>query len=845
MKRQTDAFTLPSPPSKRQRLSSPTYEQQVGDISAEDLDAFDETEARLSQLSNGEPRGRDDPDNPFAPATGFASASKLACVSLHRSSSPELPPEQDYDAWFKPADNVPEVVSFQTARSAAGFALASGFGKASGKGTLQPSSAAMAKAQEKMETWKDKTTVTESQGGAENMFKAASSMQRMGSPERTALRRVENVSNSPGTPSPAESSRSSIPAPKFSSPLSLLAPKGKGFKAPTFVSSPLNPRRPPTSSLANPILATPIRPPLATTSQTPFSSSRNPKTKPAFKTPFKAGMKPGEAGRAALDQPRPTSPALFTTPARQLQPSLWSTPVTPRVTRRFFDLIPCVGRKTLATSGLAPQSYTTTELEEHGIIVSELERITPSLALYYNFHTTTSELIDAPSTPARVFGPAAALEELLALGCSLATKRWVENHWCLILWKLAGMVCLEPELERDPQTKRWCWEEVFRQLLYRYEREINRGVRPPLRQISTQDAPASCPMILCVSNIIWQDAGVTEDGIALPAHPELEVTDGWYRLRAQIDAPMARAVRRGVIRIGRKIGVVGAQLSNQRKDPQEILEAYNSTKLVISGNSAHLVPWHCKLGFRGAPWVATMRSLTADGGTVPALDVVLLKVYPVAYFEFIDCENGDKRREGPRNANEEAAEEEKWKRRREVHESRLREEIGKKEARYRGYAERLERKAGKFAPSEDEEPEDDIDDLYDQLEDAKEAGDVLASVSGSKAGWLARCIIDRLERDREREMEDMERELKALCPPREVRNFRVLFVQDACTVRRASRRTAQLTLWDALRHTQMGEGEQYLVTNMKPTSPSAWMSVDEDGAEIYLSTQKHSKVVKL
>lgn len=57
-----------------------------------------------------------------------------------------------------------------------------------------------------------------------------------------------------------------------------------------------------------------------------------------------------------------------------------------------------------------------------------------------------------------------------------------------------------------------------------------------------------------------------------------------------------------------------------------MLEAYNSTKLVLSGNSSHLVPWHAKLGFQTSPWVATMNSLTADGGMVAAMDLVILKV---------------------------------------------------------------------------------------------------------------------------------------------------------------------------------------------------------------------------
>jgi len=67
-------------------------------------------------------------------------------------------------------------------------------------------------------------------------------------------------------------------------------------------------------------------------------------------------------------------------------------------------------------------------------------------------------------------------------------------------------------------------------------------------------------MVLCVSNITWSAPNLTDDGTPIEPHPELEVTDGWYRLRAQVDAPIARAVRRGIIRIGRKISVAGAKV---------------------------------------------------------------------------------------------------------------------------------------------------------------------------------------------------------------------------------------------------------------------------------------------
>lgn len=80
--------------------------------------------------------------------------------------------------------------------------------------------------------------------------------------------------------------------------------------------------------------------------------------------------------------------------------------------------------------------------------------------------------------------------------------------------------------------------------------------------ISTEDAPAACPMVLCVSSIVvWAPAVVDEEGRPVDPHPELEVTDGWYRLRARVDRPLARAVRRGLIGVGTKLAVSGAKVS--------------------------------------------------------------------------------------------------------------------------------------------------------------------------------------------------------------------------------------------------------------------------------------------
>ena len=139
------------------------------------------------------------------------------------------------------------------------------------------------------------------------------------------------------------------------------------------------------------------------------------------------------------------------------------------------------------------------------------------------------------------------------------------------------MAALDPESEADVDRRRWCWAETIRQLLYRYappltfyyvsrvptcsyEKELNRGARPAFRLITARDAIASLHMILCVSGITWSEGGIGDDGLPLVPHPTLELTDGWYRLRTQVDEVLGRAARRGVIRVGRKISVSGASV---------------------------------------------------------------------------------------------------------------------------------------------------------------------------------------------------------------------------------------------------------------------------------------------
>jgi hypothetical protein len=55
---------------------------------------------------------------------------------------------------------------------------------------------------------------------------------------------------------------------------------------------------------------------------------------------------------------------------------------------------------------------------------------------------------------------------------------------------------------------------------------------------------------------------------------------------------------------------------------------------------------------------------------------------------------------------------------------------------------------------------DNLEDLYEEVEDAEEFGPILSRLSSHEAGWLARCIHDKCQKERESFSETIERDLK-------------------------------------------------------------------------------------
>ncbi|KAI5118266.1 hypothetical protein M0805_008200, partial [Coniferiporia weirii] len=415
------------------------------------------------------------------------------------SSSPEEPPpELDYSKWFEPAPDLSaSAIGFQRvsksllastssddpADQPSGFMSATksfssvGFASASNvqKAVLEPSKAALELAAKKMKDWTEEV---------DSELQASATAQPSPSKPTLAFARpvLASVANTP-TPKPNTAARS-ISTPNlartaatdrvrtFKSPLMgqpsprAVYPRAGGSTSPSKVGGAHVSR----SSHPHPLASTPITNPTPSASsgqpvrlisessllQTTPVRPNNPHVlgggkrayKAGFSTPFKHGMKPGEPGRAALEkvqQSQKTGPVSAQKAPAKRDDRKRNITVMEGVLISLVDERP--KRLPLKDSGLVPQRHTAGELELMGVNVAELSQINTETANFYVFYTSASH---SPSTQTQrtsvtSLGPAEAHAHLQETGRSLVSREWVDNHWALVLWKLAGLACLEPE----------------------------------------------------------------------------------------------------------------------------------------------------------------------------------------------------------------------------------------------------------------------------------------------------------------------------------------------------------------------------------------------------------------
>ncbi|GAC95188.1 hypothetical protein PHSY_002763 [Pseudozyma hubeiensis SY62] len=594
------------------------------------------------------------------------------------------------------------------------------------------------------------------------------------------------------------------------------------------------------------------------------SSTGKKRSLPRFVTPFKGGKRP-----RAEDSPDPASPLRI--PNVAITSNIAASPLQTRVYPSsskahtkvsqgpaVFRMKSDVARNKLAAIG-RPEHYSSLQMVARGVPDEVLIILNDaSQAARYAFELPDRGLLMQQQ----------ALEELHAKGCSNADMAWVQNHWTLILWKLAAMVRLEP----SSASERWSWNELIRQLLYRYEREVHMAQRSCLKRIQERDSSAARPMVLVVSKILEEDTEVQAPSgeVSMRKSTILELSDGWYRIQAQIDPVLTNACNRGRLRIGHKLAITGATLDAQGEG-KEVLSAYHMSSLVLAANSVSLARWDAKLGFAPSPFCASLRSLTSEGGLISLMDVVITRVYPLAY---VDVDKSNQNAE--RGEQEEAEEREAWLKRRESAMQELELKWEAENRRLYDLVEALSDLAGEsFLPSIPDDPTGRLESLANQVFDQLRAERNPASAVREKvvvAGhislvpWLHSFAKNAvLAEDGMGGGSRLGAELDRICPPRKVRDFRIVKFRDArlppppppasfsAAAQQASvngsatkkknpyARTVQLTVRDAARlGDELREGRRFLVTNLVPMSKSAWRKPDDE-AEVYLTTRRDTK----
>ncbi|XP_075245516.1 uncharacterized protein LOC142339388 isoform X3 [Convolutriloba macropyga] len=209
---------------------------------------------------------------------------------------------------------------------------------------------------------------------------------------------------------------------------------------------------------------------------------------------------------------------------------------------------------------------------------------------------------------------------------SVATFEWVQNAYRWIIWKLASYAVCFPGIFDQTSFCLLSPDLVMFQLRYRYDKEYQMGQRSALRRIVEHDDTPMKLMVLFVSKVN-------------PASPPyMEVSDGWYCIPCDTDQAMRELIYSGKVKLGRKIAVCGSQLINAPQ-PTGPLEMSDSVRLKISYNGCRPANWDAKLGFVKDILTTSVGSTRVDGGSIPWMRVLVQRVYPKQFTEYL--QNGN------------------------------------------------------------------------------------------------------------------------------------------------------------------------------------------------------------
>lgn len=90
-------------------------------------------------------------------------------------------------------------------------------------------------------------------------------------------------------------------------------------------------------------------------------------------------------------------------------------------------------------------------------------------------------------------------------------------------------------------------ERVLSQLMYRYERDVNRAHRSIIKKALEKDDAPGRHMILLVADI-KHNGNVEPTGRFSGPYAVVEMTDGWYSVNAMFDTVLTRGLQQGTTR---------------------------------------------------------------------------------------------------------------------------------------------------------------------------------------------------------------------------------------------------------------------------------------------------------
>ncbi|KAG0144618.1 hypothetical protein CROQUDRAFT_659820 [Cronartium quercuum f. sp. fusiforme G11] len=546
----------------------------------------------------------------------------------------------------------------------------------------------------------------------------------------------------------------------------------------------------------------------------------------AFVTPFKPTSAPGGAKYgtksifSASEQHQPTpKPDYSISRSSRLSISLPDR-------KSVIDLRPFMAPNRIPISNWLspPKALSPRQLFSQGVPESIVFMSAKSARLWH-----FDSLSDNP------FGPLQALGELYKLGCipSKANPNWIANHWALIVWKLSGIVRWKPQ----SRMRVWNPEFVLRQLKYRYEREFNYGHRSAIRLILDHECPAGVPMTLVIVSIklvpISKGSGIDETTVQ---QSRIELSDGWYKIRATIDEPLSRAIRNGRLKVGHKLAIgatfVGAtDISKTNKQQEEA-----DPELKLEGNSTARARWHESLGIRFKPWFASLRSLSFDGGRVGMVDVIVVRVFGTM---FVDEKGGGERWGGEEEVDRQA----EWEIARQTEADKIslerqeeQEQVFRVRDLVKGAYEGGYPANGKSAGGE-EQTGFDVDEWLEGL--MNESIDVRKASTEQLKELLegTQDLVDQFERT------DVQKILDERVPPRRIRQVCTLRIRDFQSFRDPeAQRTAQLLVQDLSRVEEdlLKEGHRYWIQNIQPQRKIVW-DARQERAELFLCTRRDTK----